>query len=164
MSRTCVLLWCLVSLYVPAGAQETASAPEATKIDEFGNIRCGDELARLDNLSQGLREDPRRVAYIVVYGRRREATARAYRMATYLIKRRGFARSRVVGVWGGAGASFRGEFWLAPGGGRAPVAESVLRAGKIEWPRSWSRMSDCEDTYDDPALPRTKPRRGRAGR
>lgn len=164
MRRTCALLCCLASLCLPARAQETAHAAGATKIDEFGNIRCGDELARLDNLAHGLREDPRLVAYIVVYGRRREATGRTHRMATYLIRRRGFERQRVVGVWGGAGKSFRGEFWLAPRGGRAPVAESVLRAGKIEWPKSWSRMFDCEDTYGNPGTARTKPPRRRARR
>jgi hypothetical protein len=164
MRRTCALLCCLASLWLPARTQETARAPEATKIDEFGDIRCGDELARLDNVAHSLREDPRLVAYIVVYGRRREATGRTYRMATYLIKRRGFGRQRVVGVWGGAGAGFRGEFWLAPRGARPPVAESVLRAGKVEWPKSWSRMFDCEDSYADPGTGRTKPPRRRGGR
>jgi len=156
MRMTCALLCCLAWLCAPARAQD------ATKIDEFGNVRCGDELARLDNLAHGLRADPRAVAYVVVYGRRREATARTYRMATYLIRRRGFERKRVVGVWGGAGEGFRGEFWLAPSGGRAPVSESVLRRGKIEWPRTWRGMMDCEDIYENPGLPRAKPRRRQA--
>lgn len=36
------------------------------KFDEFGRIRCGDELARLDNLAASLASDPRLTAYLVV--------------------------------------------------------------------------------------------------
>lgn len=152
MHRISALLCCLALLSISARAQEPTHAPAASKFDEFGAIPCGDELARLDSLAHELRADLQLIAYIVVYGRQRgrldEPVGRALRMATYLIKRRGFDPSRIIAVRAGAATRFKGEFWLVARGGRAPVEESVLRSGKIKLPKNWSRMTDCEDSYN----------------
>ncbi len=165
MRRMHALLCCLAFLSFSVSAQEPTPAPAASKIDEFGNVKCGDELARLDNLAHGLRADSRLSAYIVLYGRRQgrrdEAEARALRMATYLIKRRDFDPARVIAVRAGDSTTFKGEFWLVPPGAQPPVAASILRAGKIEWPKDWSRMTDCEDIYDKHDIIPSRPSRKR---
>jgi hypothetical protein len=148
------LAGCLALAAPSADAARGQTGASAVRLDEFGRVACGDELARLDNLAIELESDPRLVAYVVVRGPRRAgrkglSRALVTRMMTYLVKRRGFARGRVVGVDAGEAAEVRGEFWLAPRGAPAPVPADVLRAGRVELPRSLRRLSDCEDTYHD---------------
>ena len=66
------------------------------KFDEFGDINCEDEMARLDNFAIQLQQEPSWRGYIIFYGGRRfrgrlprvgEAAARAGRMKPYLVNR-----------------------------------------------------------------------------
>lgn len=139
-------------------SEASAAAPESMtvplKLDEFGRIACGDELARLDNLLQSLHSDARLRAYVVVRDGRDakagEARARAARMKSYLTYRRGIAFARIVAVvatTGGVRDELRGEFWLVPRGGDAPLDDETVRAGEVLKRRAKRRPSDCEDSY-----------------
>ena len=44
--------------------------PEARKVDEFENINCEDEMARLDNFAVQLNNEPGSTGYVIFYGGR----------------------------------------------------------------------------------------------
>jgi hypothetical protein len=95
------------------------------KFDEFGDVTCEDELARLDNFTHGVLANPESQAYIIVYGgqrgRRNEAKARAARMKFYLVKIRGMEAKRIVTLDGGFREELMSEFWLVQQGESAPL-------------------------------------------
>jgi len=98
--------------------------------DEFGNINCEDELARLDNLAITLQNDPALQVHIVIYGGRvglrNEALARAARMKSYLVQGRGIEADRVITVDGGYRDELSGELWLSLRGTIAPVTKPTV--------------------------------------
>src|SRR5436190_181775 len=67
----------------------TADRESPRKFEEFGNIHCEDELARLDSFAIELQNHPNLVGYVIIYGgrsgRRNEAKARAARIYYYLV-------------------------------------------------------------------------------
>lgn len=116
---------------------ETATATVKTTIgvthflfDEFGNISCEDELARLDNLAITLGNDPALQGHVVVYGGRvgyhNEASARAARMKSYLVQTRGIEADRVMTVDGGHRNELSGELWLSLRDTVAPVTRPTV--------------------------------------
>jgi hypothetical protein len=97
-------------------AQKQVASQSPGKFDEFGDINCEDELARLDNFSVQLQSDPNLQGYIIIYGgrrgRRNEAKARAARMKHYLVYNRGLDKRRVITLDGGFRENLMGELWL----------------------------------------------------
>lgn len=95
------------------------------EIDEFGNINCEAELARLDQVAISVHSDPLLQGYIIVYGgkqgRRNEAKARAARMKAYLVQARGISSSRIFTIDGGFRETLSSEFWLSPKGEDKPI-------------------------------------------
>lgn len=99
------------------------SVQDPRKFDEFGDINCEDEYARLDNFAVSLLEMPNTRGVIVFYGgkvfrsklpRRGDAVARAARMKPYLVERRGIPASRVVVINGGYAENWRVDLWILP--------------------------------------------------
>jgi hypothetical protein len=94
------------------------SPTASRKIDEYGNLRWGDERARLDNVAIEIRNDPTAVAYLVCYGgrraREREAGRRCARAARYLKRAAGAEDARVVTLDGGFREDLTVELWLLP--------------------------------------------------
>src|SRR2546423_2579862 len=101
-----------------ANAHAITVPPEARKVDEFGDICCEDEKARLDNFANELRNNPDAQGYIIFYGgkrhqypschssrpvlpRRGEAEARVARLKPYIHDTRGIDPHRIVVVNGG---------------------------------------------------------------
>jgi hypothetical protein len=91
--------------------------------DEFGDINCEDEMARLDNLAVQVQSDPQTKAVIIFYGgklfrgklpRRGEAAARAARLKPYLVERRGIPADRVVVIDGGYAEEWHVDLWVLP--------------------------------------------------
>lgn len=109
-----------------ASAQE--GAPHFNKFDEFGDINCEDEMARLDNLAVQLQmqKDRGGKAYILVYGgrfsRRGEARARASRMKSYLTRNLGIDARHITTIDGGYREDLTVELWLLPPFVGAPSA------------------------------------------
>lgn len=99
-------------------------------LDEFGNIACEDELARLDQLALTLQNDPALQVHVVIYGGRagyrNEALARAARMKSYLTQERGLEAERVFTVDGGYRNELSGEIWLSTKGAPAPATRSTV--------------------------------------
>ncbi|HKG15236.1 MAG TPA: hypothetical protein VKB12_18070 [Pyrinomonadaceae bacterium] len=75
------------------------------RIDEYGDIRFEDEMARLDNFAIELQNWPQGVGYIIAYGgrvgRRGEALKRAGRAKRYMTTVRGIPSEQVVIIDGG---------------------------------------------------------------
>src|SRR2546429_4627382 len=87
------------------------------KFDEFGDIKCEDEMARLDNFAIQLQREPKARGVIIFYGgkifrgklpRRGDAAARAARLKPYLVNRRGIPATQVIVIDGGYAEEWRG--------------------------------------------------------
>ena len=93
------------------------------KFDDFGDIKCEDEMARLDNVAIQMQNEPNTKAVLVFFGgktfrgkppRDGEAAARAARLKPYLVNRRGIAFNRVMVFDGGYADNWHVEVWLVP--------------------------------------------------
>lgn len=109
--------------------------PGAQKFDEFGNITCDDELARLDAFAIQLQNDPEAKGYIIVYGgsrgKRNEAKARLARMKYYLEHSRGVKPGTLTVIDGGYRETLMGELWIARTGDSIPKATPTVAAKKV---------------------------------
>jgi hypothetical protein len=140
-------LKCSLIIVIVFLATSVQAAAPTSKFDEFGDINCEDEYARLDNFAIQLQQMPNAKGYMIFYGGRRfrgrlprvgEATARAARMKPYLVNRRGIPVDQVVVINGGYEESFTVELWIVPPGataptghGRVPASEIKFRKGKV---------------------------------
>jgi len=105
------------------------------EFDEFGDITCEDELARLDNFSVYLQNAPDTLGYIIVYGGRRgkrnEAKARAARMKYYLTRARRLPARRIVTIDGGYREEQTSELWMSPPGDPAPLPTPTVKVKDV---------------------------------
>jgi hypothetical protein len=130
----CSLIIVIIFLAAPVKATSPIS-----KFDEFGDINCEDEYARLDNFAIQLQNTPSAQGYIIFYGGRRfrgrlprvgEAAARAGRLKPYLVNRRGIPTDRVVVINGGYQESFVVELWIVPPGAEPPKPSTITVPAK----------------------------------
>lgn len=114
----------------------------ARKFDEFGDVNCEDEMARLDMMAVELNNDPTSQGYIIFYGgrsyhgrlaRRGESEARASRIKRYLLDNRGINADRVVMINGGYRERWEAEVWIAPFGAQAPTPTPTLTIKDIKF-------------------------------
>jgi hypothetical protein len=117
-------------------AQAASALTEPRKIDEFGEISCEFEMARLDQFLIELQNEPEATAYIIYYGGQRygkklprlgEAQARAARIAPYLTKQRGLSPERLVIIDGGFRKRWTVELWIAPSGVTPPATPTLKK-------------------------------------
>lgn len=117
-------------------AQTQAGRQHDQKIDEFGNISCEDELARLDNFSVHLQNAASAHGYIIVYGGRRgkrnEAKARAARMKYWLTHIRLLPSRRIVTIDGGYREEQTSELWIVAPGDPAPIPTPTVRVEDVK--------------------------------
>lgn len=90
-----------------------------SKFDEYSDIPCEDERARLDNFAIYLQNDkPEFKGYIIVYAgpsaRSGEAQARAKRAKDHLVKVRGIEAARLVTIDGGCRDRSEVELYALP--------------------------------------------------
>ena len=113
----------LVVLALTISAAGLGSPIVSRPFDEFGDIRCEDEMARLDNFAIQLQNAPRDRGEIIFFAgkmagdklpKRGEAEARAERVRSYLIKRRGVPQASLVMINGGFSSNFRIVLWNVP--------------------------------------------------
>ena len=148
-----IIVGCILSsAHLIVSAQDRAAPPEPRKIDEFGDICCDSEMARLDNYLNELQRDPNTQAYIFYYGgrlydscwyggkrpgkrrpRRGEAKARVARIAPYLIKQRAFDPGRIVVLAGGYRESWTAELWIVPAGAKPPALTPTVQEKDIRY-------------------------------
>ena len=119
----------------------TSLAP-ISKFDEFEDVNCEDEMARLDNFAIQLQNQPSARGLIIFYGGRRfrgrlpkrgEAAARAARMKPYLVQRRGIPTDRVIVIDGGYAEEWHGTLWVVPPGTSMPTPRPTIPAGEIRF-------------------------------
>jgi len=129
----------IISIFLAASVE---AASPLSKFDEFGDINCEDEYARLDNFAIQLQNTPDARGYILFYGGRRfrgrlprvgEAAVRAGRLKPYLVNRRGIAAEQVVVINGGHQDNFVIQLWIVPPGAEPPEPENTVPAKEIKF-------------------------------
>src|SRR5438067_1597926 len=120
---------CLFLIMLTASFSSAQEIRDPVKFDEFGNLNCEDEMARLDNFAVQLQNSPSMVGYVVAYGgrygRRGEAWARASRIKSYLVKSRGLDAGRIAKINGGYMKSLTIDLWILPRDMSAPLTPTL---------------------------------------
>ena len=131
-----------------------ASSP-IRNFDEWGDINCEDEMARLDNLAVTLQSVPQDKAALLFYGgqrfrgrlpKRGEAAVRAARLKTYLVNRRGIPADQILMIDGGFMKQWFVQIWLVPPGAELPQPNPMIPVEKIKFRKGKARARDfrCE--------------------
>ena len=129
-------------LLVLAFSLSGATSDQLRQFDEFGDLNCEDEYARLDNLALQLQNEPNAKAVIVFYGGRRfrgrlpkrdEAASRAARLKPYLVQRRGIPAERVQVIDGGYKEEFQIQLWVIPIEVQMPLPDPTIQAKGIKF-------------------------------
>ncbi|HVQ37430.1 MAG TPA: hypothetical protein VMS31_07855 [Pyrinomonadaceae bacterium] len=117
--------------------------PVSGPFDEFGDVNCENEMARLDNFAIQLQNWPGAIGHIIFYGGRvfrgrlpkqGEAAERAARLRLYLVERRGIPANRVLVREGGYFDEWRAELWVVPRDVMPPSPSSrAVPASKIKF-------------------------------
>jgi len=140
-SRLIIIGCALLLAQNAAPAQAALAQTDLQKFDEFGEISCEYEMARLDQFLIALQNYPAATAYVVYYGGQRygnklprlgEAKARAARIAPYLTKQRGLRPDRLIIVDGGFRKRWTIELWIVPSG-VMPAATPTLKKRDIKF-------------------------------
>jgi hypothetical protein len=151
----------MIFCVIVANAQTGTAPSEARKFDEFKDVGCEDEKARLDNFANELQNNPDVQGYIVFYGgkrhryptrhnsspalpRRGEAEARVARLKPYLNDNRGIDSNRIVVVNGGYRDQWAAELWIVPKGAKTPVPTPTVKSQEIKFRRGRIKKSDYE--------------------
>jgi hypothetical protein len=145
----------LLFLLFPAIFVEAATPISPQKFDEFKDVNCEDEMARLDNFTINLQNTPASKGVIVFYGGRRfggrlprrgDAAARAARLKTYLTQRRGIPTEQVIVINGGYREEWMAELWMVPQGADLPVGRPTIPIKEIKFRKGKARPRDfrCE--------------------
>jgi hypothetical protein len=137
-----MILNSLMLLVFIAGAASSPGFEPTRTFDEFGDIKCEDEMARLDNFAIQLQNEPQAKGVIVFYGgktfrgrlpKRGEAEARAARLKPYLVNRRGIPNDQVVVVNGGYATEWRVTLWIVPQGAGLPTGSESIPVEQIKF-------------------------------
>ena len=151
VSRLVKLVALVVLLSPMLFVRGSASISPIRKFDEFGDLKCEDEYARLDNFAIQLQQEPAAKGVIIFYGgktfrgklpRRGDAAARAARLKPYLVQRRGIPTNRVVVIDGGYAEEWHVGIWVVPSGASMPTNPSIpieqikFRKGRVN-PRAY---------------------------
>ena len=126
---------------VPLAQGSTLVSP-TQKFDEFGDLNCEDEMAHLDNFALQLQQEPNAKGVIIFYGgktfrgklpRRGDAAARAARLKSYLVQRRGIPTNQVVVIDGGYAEEWHVEIWVVPQGASMPTFSPLIPVEQIKF-------------------------------
>jgi hypothetical protein len=121
------------------------------KFDEFGDIKCEDEYARLDNFAIQLQHEPQARGIIIFYGgktfrgklpKRGEAEARAARLKPYLVQRRGIPSNQVMVINGGYDEQWRADLWIVPPGASMPSGYTPVSVKEIKFRKGKANPRD----------------------
>ena len=152
MTSSRLFVLSLLLVLIGSHATVTSSADQLyVKFDEFGDINCEDEMARLDNFAVNLQNSPADKGVIIFYGGRRfrkrlpkrgDAAARAARLKTYLTQRRGIPTDKVIVIDGGYREEWYAELWVAPPGVDLPVGRPTISIKEIKFRKGKARARD----------------------
>jgi len=151
-SRLFVLSLLLVLIGSQTAVTSSADQPY-TKFDEFGDVNCEDEMARLDNFAIHLLANSQAKGAIIYYGgktfrgrlpRSRESTARAARLKPYLVMRRGVPADRVIVINGGYAEEWHAELWVVVSSMPTPNPNNQVKAIKFRKGKAHPRDFRCQ--------------------
>lgn len=132
------------SLAQPVGAQ-------ARKVDEFGNIRADDAMARLDHFAKVLADAPNARGYLIGYSRNRYPVGLflrgLYGYRDYLINSRGIVPGRIEVVAGGDRDKIMTELWLVPEDASPPKPDSEFTVSPTGLIRFDTVYPDCPSEF-----------------
>jgi len=138
LSGICALLLFAPSPEVYQGdclSHDQVESRALCRFDEFENVNCEVELARLDGLFSKLQDNPDYQAYIIVYGgqqgRRYEAMSYAARMRFYLTRTRRLDSRRIITIDGGYRENLTSVFWLGKRGQPMPPTTPTVHAKDV---------------------------------
>ncbi len=117
--RVCLALIIVVSLFATTVGQET---PKAVLVDEFGDLPCGDLLARLDYFYVELSNDPESTGFVTIANSpegRRDSVFQQRWIELYTRLRR-FDSTRLKIVRSSSEGEMRTSFWRLPSGAAEP--------------------------------------------
>src|ERR1044072_9655451 len=128
MLKAAVILgFCLVALLVPVSAQKRKGPPQASRFDQFTQIRHCDLGARLDNFAIQLQNQPSAKGAIVSYAPEGDGPGTGKRilemLKDYLVNAHGLAPDRIETIYGGRNSEIyqpSTELWVVPEGARLP--------------------------------------------
>lgn len=129
----------------------TVTPSQLQKFEEFGDVNCEDEYARLDNFALNLQNSPAAKGVIVFYGGRRfrgqlprrgDATTRAARLNSYLTQRRGIPKEQVIVIDGGYREAWYAELWIVPPGADLPVGSPTIPLKEMRFRKGKARPRD----------------------
>ena len=141
----------LLALLLPVILVEASIPISPRKFDEFKDINCEDEMARLDTFALSLRDIPSAKGVVVFYGGRRfrgrlpkrgDAAARAARLNSYLTQRRGIPKEQVIVIDGGYREEWMTELWIVPAAATLPSPTPSVPAGKITFRKGKAHSRD----------------------
>lgn len=132
--------WDLNGYLSVLGERKLVAEPEGSsprKTDEFGDVPCNEELARLDQFASELLNDPDAFGVLYVYGgkrgRKRAAKARVARMSYYLEDTKDIDQTRFIAVEAGYRKNFSTEIWIWHPGNSAPTPTPTLSRKKVRF-------------------------------
>lgn len=141
----------LLALLLPAILVEASIPISPRKFDEFKEINCEDEMARLDNFAVNLQNSPADKGVIIFYGGRRfrkrlpkrgDAAARAARLKTYLTQRRGIPKEQVIVIDGGYREEWMAELWIVPSAATLPSPTPSVPADQMKFRKGKAHPRD----------------------
>lgn len=155
MVKQIVTYVALLLLLFPAIFVEGSTSTSAQKVDEFKDINCEEEMARLDNFTINLQNTPTSKGVIIFHGGRRlggrlprrgDAAARAARLKSYLTQRRGIPKEQIIVIDGGYREEWMAELWIVPLGADLPVGSPTIPTKAIKFRKGKARARDfrCE--------------------
>jgi len=144
----------LLALMLIAGVNAAISKP-TQGFDRFGDIKCEDEMARLDNFAIQLQHESQATGVIILYGgktfrgrlpMRGEAEARAARLKPYLVQRRGVPAESIRLINGGYAEEWYVVLWIVPPGASAPPPSPTIPIDQIRFRKGKPNPRDyrCE--------------------
>ena len=137
-----MILNVLMLMVFIAGAGGSLGFEPNRPFDEFGDVNCENEMARLYNFAVQLQIEPSAKGLIVIYGGRRfrgrlprqgEADARAARLKAYLVERRGIPRDQVMVVNWGYTEEWHVQLWMVPHGATIPDRDRTIPIDEIKF-------------------------------
>ena len=141
ITQSRLLIVSILILLIGLQTTVTSSADQpAVKFDEFGDVNCEEEMARLDSFAVNLQARPHTKGAIIFYGgktfrgrspRRGDAAARAARLKPYLVRRRGLPADRVIIINGGYAEHWYAELWVIYSGMPSPDPNTQVRGVKF---------------------------------
>jgi len=139
----------IVMLLVSHAFAQRITDPQ--KFDVFGDTKCEDEMARLDNITIQLQNRPDTKAVLVFFGgsmlggklpRRGDAAAGAARLKPYLVERRGIPFNRVMVFDGGYADAWHVEVWIVPSDFWFPPPKPVIPESGVKFRKGRSNPRD----------------------